>query len=175
MRTVNQGEPLIQEHREIERNTGTDAIREAAIASESMDVNEAEKERLFQQHYKAEIESISLDADTFTHPVSAYQILAAQGNEGAERLLNLVHTTESMLKDKAAINQMPSVADDDLSEEFGDDSDDDEDLLTGDAMNIGGDEGPSSSTTFPGWALAKECNPTLFNASIVRQMKATIQ
>ena len=69
VRTVSQGEPLMQEQRENERNAGTDAIREEAIASESMDVNEAEKERLFQQHYRAEIESISLDADTFTHPV----------------------------------------------------------------------------------------------------------
>ena len=50
------------------------------IASESMNVDEAEKEMSFQQQYKAVIDSISLEADTFTHPFSAYQILAEQGN-----------------------------------------------------------------------------------------------
>ena len=50
-----------------------------------------------------------------------------------------------MLRDKAAINLLPSVADDDLSEEFGEDSNDDDDLSLEDDMNLGGDEGPSSS------------------------------
>ena len=86
----------------------------------------------------------------------------------------MVHTTESMLRDKTAINQMPHVADD-LSEEFGNDSDEDDDLSIEDAMNIGGDAYPSSSTTFPGWALDKECNPAIFNASIIRQVKAIQQ
>ena len=44
----------MQEYREIERNAGTCAIREEAIASELMDVSDAEKEKLFQQHYRAE-------------------------------------------------------------------------------------------------------------------------
>ena len=57
----------MQEYREIERNIGTSDIRVEAIASELKDVDEAEKERLFQQEYQAEIDSISLDADTFTH------------------------------------------------------------------------------------------------------------
>ena len=43
-----------------------------AIANESMIVDDADKERQFQQHYKAVFDNISLDADTFTHPVSAY-------------------------------------------------------------------------------------------------------
>ena len=72
-----------------------------------MDVNDVEKERLFQQDYRAVIDSITLDANTFTHPVSAHQILAEQGNVEAEKTLNLVHTSESMLRDKAAVNQMP--------------------------------------------------------------------
>ena len=41
------GEPLMQEQRENEKNAGTNAIREESIASELMDVIEAEKERLF--------------------------------------------------------------------------------------------------------------------------------
>ena len=65
VRSVSQGEPLMQEYRENERKAGTKAIRvDPAIASESMIVNDAEKERQFQQHYKAVIDNISLDADT---------------------------------------------------------------------------------------------------------------
>ena len=134
-------------------------------------MDDAEKERLFQQDYRVVINSISLDADTFTHPVSAYLILAAQGNVEAEKTLNLVHTSKSMLRDKTAVNQMPSVADADLSEEFGGNSDDDEDLSLEDDMNLGGDEGPSSSTTLPAWVFSKESNPATFNTSLVRQIQ----
>ena len=78
VRCVSQGEPLMQEKKEIERKAGTEGIRvDPAIANESMIVDDAEKERQFQQHYKAVIDNISLDADTFTHPVTAYQMLAA--------------------------------------------------------------------------------------------------
>lgn len=127
---------------------------ESAIASELMDVDDAEKERQFQQFYKAEIESISLDADTFTHPVSAYQILAEQGNVEAEKTLHLVHTTESMLRDKAAINQMPTIAED-SSEDFGDNSDEDEVNSLEAALDLGGDAGPSSLPKLPDWAFTK--------------------
>ena len=41
------------------------------IASESINVSDAEKERLFQQEYQAVIDFISLDAEIFTHPVPA--------------------------------------------------------------------------------------------------------
>ena len=127
----------MQEYRENERNAGTGDIRFEAIASELKDVDEAEKERLYQQAYQAETDSISLDADTFTHPVSAYQMLAVQGNEGAERMINSVHTSESMLKAKDAINKLPSIADN-VSEEFGDDSEDGEDILGDEEdMNLG--------------------------------------
>ena len=87
----------MQEKREIERKAGIEGKRvDPAIANESMIVDDADKERQFQQHYRAEIDNISLDADTFTHPVSAYQLLATQGNEEAEKTLNLVHTSESL-------------------------------------------------------------------------------
>ena len=82
----------MQEKRDHERNAGTRVIRMVTIASESMNVNDTERERLFEQEYQAAIDSISLDAETFTHPVTAYQTLAVQGNVEAERLLNLVHT-----------------------------------------------------------------------------------
>ena len=43
---VSQGEPLMQENRENERKAGTEAIRvDPAIASESMKVDDTEKER----------------------------------------------------------------------------------------------------------------------------------
>ena len=73
VRVGSQGETLMQQKREHERKAGTEGIRvDPAIAHESMIVDDAEKERQFQQHYKAVIDNISLDADTFTHPVSAY-------------------------------------------------------------------------------------------------------
>ena len=64
-----------------------------AIASESMIAKDADKERLYQQITEADVTPSSLDAEAFTHPNPAYQVLAGQGNEEAERSLNLVHTT----------------------------------------------------------------------------------
>lgn len=48
VRCVSQGESLMQEYREIERNAGTGDIRVDTIASELMDVDEANKEMSFQ-------------------------------------------------------------------------------------------------------------------------------
>ncbi|KAL8133958.1 hypothetical protein AgCh_009143 [Apium graveolens] len=76
---------------------GTGAIRVDVIASELMNVQDADREGLSQQP-QAVIESTSLDAKTFTHPVPAYQLLAEQGNDNVEMMLNLVHTTQSMLR-----------------------------------------------------------------------------
>ncbi|KAL8154569.1 hypothetical protein AgCh_000079 [Apium graveolens] len=45
---------------------------------------------------------------------AAYQTLATQGNEEAERILNLVHTTDSMLRAKDAIKSLPPTAGDDF-------------------------------------------------------------
>ncbi|MGI4673542.1 hypothetical protein ACR2XN_29185, partial [Klebsiella pneumoniae] len=47
-------------------------------------------------------------AETFTHHVPAYQILAGQSNQEAERSLGLVYTEHSILKAKEAINALPS-------------------------------------------------------------------
>ena len=164
----------MQENRENERKAGTEAIRvDPAIASESMIVDDAEKERQFQQHYKAVIDNISLDADTFTHPVSAYQLLAAQGNVEAEQTLNIVHTSESLLRDKAAVNRLPSQAGE-PSEEFGVNSnDDDSDSLDG-SMNLGGDEGPNFVPNLPEWAWVQVATPGDFGVTLVRQVM-TIQ
>ena len=66
---VSQGEPLMQEHREIERKAG---------------VNEGSSEMEFQKEYQSVIDSISLDPETFTHGFSAYQTLARQDNQQRE-------------------------------------------------------------------------------------------
>ena len=162
----------MQEYRENERKAGTEAIRvDPAIPSESMIVDDAEKERQFLQHYKAVIDNISLDADTFTHPVSAYQLLAAQGNMEAEQTLNLVHTSESLQRDKAAVNRMPSQAGE-PSEEFGVNSNDDDSVSLDGSMNLGGDEGRSSVSNLPGWAWTKESTPGQFGVSLVKQVMA---
>ena len=147
---------------------------EPTIASESMIVDDAEKERQFQQHYKAVIDNISLEADTFTHPVSAYQLLAAQGNVEAEQTLHLVHTTESRQRDKAAVNRMPPQAGE-PSEEFGVNSDDDDSSSLNGSMNLGGAEGPSSALSLPEWAWAKDFTPGQFEVSLVRQVTAIQQ
>ncbi|KAL8104390.1 hypothetical protein AgCh_028555 [Apium graveolens] len=82
------------------------------------------------QEYQVVIDSISLDAETFTHPVPAYQTLAGQDNEDAERMLNLLHTTTSLQRENDAITAMPSTTgnDPELAEDsFGDDGEDVED------------------------------------------------
>ncbi|KAK1362644.1 hypothetical protein POM88_047118 [Heracleum sosnowskyi] len=82
VRGVSQGEPLMQEQRENERKTGTGDIRmeDSAIASESMNVSDADRERLFQLEYQHELDQVNLNTETFTHPDPAYQVLAGQGN-----------------------------------------------------------------------------------------------
>ncbi|KAL8120302.1 hypothetical protein AgCh_017460 [Apium graveolens] len=134
-----------------------------------MIVDDAKKERQFQQHYKAVIDNISLDADTFTRPVSVYQLLATQGNEEAEKTLNLVHTSESLQRDKVAVNLMPSIAGE-PSEEFGVNINDNDSISFDGRMNLGGDEGPSSIPDLPEWALTKESTPGQFNVSLVKQI-----
>ncbi|KAL8145899.1 hypothetical protein AgCh_003872 [Apium graveolens] len=171
---VSQGEPLMQENREKERKAGTEAIMvDPTIASESMKVDDAEKEKQFQQHFKAAIDNISLDADTFTHPVSAYQLLAAQGNVEAEQTLHIVHTSESLLRDKAAVNRLPSQAGE-PSEEFGVNSNDDDSNSLDESMNLGGVAGPSSVPDLPEWAWAKALTPREFSVTLIRQVM-TIQ
>ncbi|KAL8114224.1 hypothetical protein AgCh_021178 [Apium graveolens] len=106
-----------------------------------MDVNEADKKQLFQQDYQAFLDSVSFDAESFTHHVPAYQILADQGNEAAERTLNLVHTIASMQKAKDAINAFHTtigVDFDSLSCEFRHSGRDDEEE---EPMDLGGEAG----------------------------------
>ncbi|KAL8119031.1 hypothetical protein AgCh_016509 [Apium graveolens] len=166
VRVGSQGETLMQQKRENERNAGTGAIRMDAIASESMNVQDADREGL-SQHPKAVIDSTSLDAKAFTHPVLAYLLLAEQGNDNAERMLNLVHTTKSMMRAKDAITTLPSTAGDvdyktgGSAGLFGDGSGDSED----EAMNIGGEVGSSSRSD-------KTALQTTTNASTKKLLQA---
>ncbi|KAK1381169.1 hypothetical protein POM88_027913 [Heracleum sosnowskyi] len=116
VRGVSHGDPMMQENRgEREWTTGA-AREESAIANELMEVHEGERELTFQEHYQQTLDSISLDPETFTHPVPAYQIMAQQGNVEAERSFNLIHTTASMQRAKDAMtNLSPGAA---ASDEF---------------------------------------------------------
>ena len=124
---VSQGEPLMQEQREIERNAG---------------VNERPSEMEIQQEYRSIIESISLKPETFTHGFSAYQTFARLDNQAVERSLNLIYTKESMLRAKDAIAALPSSAGEDF--EYNDSNEELQDSIE---LSLGGEgEGPSSST-----------------------------
>ncbi|KAL8089143.1 hypothetical protein AgCh_038785 [Apium graveolens] len=133
MARVNERSPTLDDE-------GTNEECEEPIVSELMDVNEAEKKHLFQQEYQAVLDSFSFEPGAFTHPVPAYQILAEQRNEAAERALNLVHTTAFMLRAKDAINSLPPTVGDDIEFDSGDsiiDAFNEED----DGMDLGGDAG----------------------------------
>ncbi|KAL8104610.1 hypothetical protein AgCh_028723 [Apium graveolens] len=174
VRVGNQGETLMQQKRENERNAGTGAIRMDVILSESMNVQDADREGL-SQHPKAFIDSTSLDAEAFTHPVPAYQLLAEHGNDNAERMLNLVHTTQSMMRAKDAITALPSTAGDvnyetgGSADFFDDGSGDSED----EAMDIGGEVGSSSRSGMPSWAFSKHCDEHYFKTTLIQLINQT--
>ena len=146
VRCVSQGEILMQENRENERKAGTGVIREA-IASELMDVNEANREET----------PFSLAAEAFTHPNLAFHILARQGNEEAEQSLNLVHTTESMMRAKDAISKLPIGAGDDF--QYGSEDEDSEGA------------GPSNSEDIPSWLFDTHQSPQEANMELLLQYK----
>ena len=55
-----------------------------------------------------------LDLETLTHGMSSIQPFARVDNQAAERSLNLIHTTASMLRAKEAIPTLPANAGDDF-------------------------------------------------------------
>ena len=59
-----------------------------------------------------------LDPETFTHGMSSYQAFARLDNQAAERSLNLIHTTASMLRAKEALAALPANAGDDSDEDL---------------------------------------------------------
>ncbi|KAK1356232.1 hypothetical protein POM88_049488 [Heracleum sosnowskyi] len=135
-------------------------MEDSAIASELMVFNEAERERLFQLEYQHELDQVNLDAETFTHPVPAYQVLAEQGNVEAERTLNLVHTTESMMRGKETASNLPPGAGDDF--EYDADFEEMEE-------NSDGAEGPSTSGSTLGWLFDNEAKFDAINMVILKE------
>ncbi|KAK1397670.1 hypothetical protein POM88_007533 [Heracleum sosnowskyi] len=124
VRGVSHGEPMMQENSGEREGTTAAQREEPAIASELMEVSEGERELTFQEHYQQTLDSISLDPETFTHPVPAYQIMAQQGNVEAERTLNLIHTTASMMRAKDALaNLSPGAGGSDQFAHFSSDDD----------------------------------------------------
>ncbi|KAK1384419.1 hypothetical protein POM88_022154 [Heracleum sosnowskyi] len=166
VRGVSHGEPMMQEQSG-EREGTTGVIRmEAVIASELMEVSEGERELTFQEVYQQTLDSISLDPETFTHPVSAYQVLAQQGNVEAERSLQLIHTTASMQRAKDALTNLPPGAE--ASGEF--DFSDNEDSF-GDILQVAttAQTGTSVVPPTPNWLsqdMHGRCN---LDAAITRQ------
>ncbi|KAK1365850.1 hypothetical protein POM88_041411 [Heracleum sosnowskyi] len=153
-----------------EREGTTGVIREeAAIASELMGVSEGEMELTFQENYQQTLDSISLDPETFTHPVPAYQVMAQQGNVEAERSLNLIHTTASMQRAKDALtNLSPAAA---TSGDF--DFSDDEDIF-GDNLHVAttSQTGTSVVPPRPNWLSQDMQGRCTLDAAITRQYNA---
>ena len=56
---------------------------------------------------------INLDDSTFKHDNPAYKEIASSSNEGAEQLLELVHTQASILHSKEALQSIPEVNEED--------------------------------------------------------------
>ncbi|KAK1404040.1 hypothetical protein POM88_003645 [Heracleum sosnowskyi] len=170
VRCVSQGESLMQENREIERNASTRVIRmeDTAIASDLMDVNETERERLAQLDYQNELSQINLNAETFTHPEPAYQVLDGQGNVEVWRMLNLVHNTESMLRAKDAITNLPPGAGEDFEYEGeNSESENGEDMGSYDVE--GEDAGPSTLEGILDWLFSSNFTQKDVNMELLKQ------
>ena len=144
MRSVlSQEEPLIQEQREIERKAC---------------VNEEFSEQEYQAEYRSILDSVSLDPETFTHGMSSVQAFARLDNQAAERSLNLIHTTSSMLRAKEALAALPANAGDDF--QYEDDSDED---LHGVVENSLNEESAEPSISLPSWLSMQSANATVLS------------
>ncbi|KAK1395309.1 hypothetical protein POM88_014365 [Heracleum sosnowskyi] len=168
VRGVSHGEPMMQEQSGEREGTTGEIRMEAAIANELMEVSEGERELTFQEVYQQTLDSISLDPETFTHPVSAYQILAQQGNVEAERSLQLIHTTASMQRAKDALTNLPPGAE--ASGDF--DFSDNEDSF-GDTLQVATttQTGTSVVPPTPNWLSQDMHGRSNLDAAITRQYK----
>ncbi|KAK1373001.1 hypothetical protein POM88_029194 [Heracleum sosnowskyi] len=166
VRGVSHGEPMMQEQSGEREGTTGEIRMEAAIASELMEVSEGERELTFQEVYQQTLDSISLDPETFTHPVPAYQIMAQQGNVEAERSLNLIHTTASMQRAKDALTNLPSGAAASGEFEFSDAED-----SYGDNLQVAttSQTGTSVVPPTPGWLSHGMHGRATLDAAISRQ------
>ena len=139
-----------------------------------MNVQDANREELFQQS-QAVIDSTSLDVEAFTYHVPAYQLMAGQVNNNTERMLNLVHTIQSMQRANDAITALPSIAGDidyetGGSEDFFGDKDAESEK---EPLDIGGEVGPSSRSGMPSWAFSKKCDEHHFKTTLIHLISQT--
>ncbi|MDV3191821.1 MAG: hypothetical protein Q8841_02660, partial [Candidatus Phytoplasma australasiaticum] len=148
--------------------------RTVALKAEEESPKAATWEGLSQQP-QAVIDSTSVDDEAFTHPVPSYQLLAEQGNDNAERMLNLVHTTQSMVRAKDAITTLPSTAGDvdyetsGSTDFFGDEGGDSEE----EPLDIRGEVGSSSRSGMPSWAFSKHCDEHYFKTTLIQLINQT--
>ena len=90
-------------------------------------------------------------------------------NQATEKSLNFIHTTESMLRAKDAITNLPSNAGEDFS--YGEEDEEFED----DEGSLGGeDEGLSSSVSLPLWINCQNASASVIHAEIQRQATTII-
>ena len=108
---VSQGETLMQEHRDIERNPGIEDIRmEPAVDN--------------------------LDASQFAHLIPSYQVMAGQSNVRAEETLGLLHTSEALERAQIAHVAVPkgmlsTQGDSKYDDSLADEDDDEEEEVAG--------------------------------------------
>ena len=135
----------MQEQREIERNAG---------------VNEGFSEQAYQAEYRSILDSVPLDPETFTHGMPSIEAFAILDNQTAERSLNLIHTTSSMLRAKEALSALPANAGDDFHY---DDSDEDLNEALEDSL------GEEPAVSLPSWLSIQSANATVVSLELQRQ------
>ena len=116
---VSQDEILMQEHRDNERNAGTSHVspstKHAAELTEELELEHGEKAdsdsyltaKQKEKHaIQRELDDIDRMPENCDHHNPVYNVFAHATNHQAERMLNLVHTEQSMRNAKASITDV---------------------------------------------------------------------
>lgn len=134
------------------------------IVDETPQDSATTKEKEFQVMFKTTLESIPLDALTFTHHVVAYYILATQSNSQVGATLNLVHTEESIMREKDAIKTLLTSTQSPTSDFLFNDNSDGEEK----------DVGPSTALTYSNWASTNSMQSGDLKREILAQCKEAV-
>ena len=102
-----------------------------------------------------------LDPETFTHGMPSIEAFARLDNQEAERSLNMIHTTSSMLSAKEALAALPANAGDDFH--YDDDSDEDLNEALGNSL------GEEPAVSLPSWLSIQSANATVVSLELQRQ------
>lgn len=102
---------------EKKRKVGTRDIRlnvlDAADVAHDTVQYRAERDAAYQDEYRAALDQVNYDPSQFTYYKPTYQLLAEQSNIQVESALNMVHTTESMMRARDVVSTIPlNVGDD---------------------------------------------------------------